>query len=262
MSRPATKLAPRFSWLGPALAATLLLVPRIAMAQGGINLSWNDCGPFGSVQRNFACNTNAGSATLVISAVAPQPMSHVNGMAASIEIALGGSSVSPWWRLDPSGCRAGSLSASFDFTGGSGGCYDLWKGAAVGAVSYGYDLTYQPPISAGARIDVSASVATPVAMDGVSEYDLAGVTIDYARSTGDGACAGCADVACLVLPCLRLSQSDGLPSFILTVPLIRLYVAFNWQAGFPYDCPPMSVACPGSVPARSPTWGQIKALYR
>ncbi len=256
--------ASRFLRLGCALAAIALLAPRVASAQGGINLSWEDCSIFGRAQRNFSCSTNAGSATLVLSAFAPAPMSHLVGMRAVVKIFASAAPLSPWWRFDPAGCRAGSLTASFDFTRGpQQGCVDPWQGAAAGG------FTYLPDVEPGAAIvTLACGIAGEVPTDGTEELDLARLTIDYARSAGADSCAGCSGGACIVFLCAQLLQPAGMPSYILSNPVLRDYVGFQAASmSGPYlGCPPVGSgdlwACPGAVPARRPTWGQIKALSR
>lgn len=261
LRRPLSNVAVRSVICVTVIAVTMPIVTRLAVAQGGINMSWDDCGPFGRAQRNFACDTHTGSATLVLSAIPPAPMSHIVGMQAVIEIFTGETPLSAWWRLDPGGCRSGSLSAGFDFTQGPQSCVDLWHGAASGGFAYTADAAAGDGV-----VTLSCGVPTEVSTNGVDELYLARLTIDYARSAGADSCSGCSRPACIVLLCVQLLQPAGMPSYTLPQPLIRSFVAFQpFRIGDSY-CPPLpgsvSTPCPGSVPARQPTWGQIKSLYR
>lgn len=47
-----------------ALALCALLGAATARAQGGINLSWDDCGALGTANQSFACDTNADSSVI------------------------------------------------------------------------------------------------------------------------------------------------------------------------------------------------------
>ena len=79
-------------------AAALTLVASSAFAAGGVNLSWNDCGAFGTMQRNFACNTNSGVNTMFASAIAPVPMPQLNGHAGVLDLQTNQATLSSWWR--------------------------------------------------------------------------------------------------------------------------------------------------------------------
>lgn len=250
MSRSPIALRSRLRWLGSALAAALLLAPRIATAQGGINLSWGDCGAWGLAQRNFACNTNAGQNPMIASVITPQPMPRLNGMSGVIVLQTNQPTLSPWW--DFTGCRASppALSMQLSFPT-SGNCIDPWGGAASGSVSY----QFQFGVPNGARILASCSISPPVSSDGVSEYYMFGITFDDSKTVGTGSCSGCTDGACIVLNGIRVTAAGGDPSYTVTPPLIRSFIA--WQPPhFSFDCPL------GVTPTRNETWGSVKALYR
>src|SRR5262245_56977318 len=120
--------------------STLALCARCASAGGGINLSWDDCGPYGSISRTFACNTNAGTNVIVCSAIAPVPMSQFIGMAATIELVADQPTLPSWWSLDAvTGCRGATpsaLSIDLNFVAGPFNCRDLWAGNASGGLNY------------------------------------------------------------------------------------------------------------------------------
>ena len=79
--------------------------------------------------------------------------------------------------------------------------------------------------------------------------------IDDAKTTGLGACGGCTGGACIVLQSIRLLQPVGVGDFLLTNPAASQYVV--WQG---WSDP--RVQCPAVTPARTRTWGAIKAIYR
>ncbi len=239
----------------------LLLFSTLAFAglahAGGINLAWDDCGAFGSLQKNFACNTNAGVNQLYISAVSPVPMPQLNGVFAVIGLVTNQPVLSDWWAFQSGGCRAGAISADANFVLGPSNCLDPWGGAALGGMSYA--AGNQAPNRA--QIKAVFAIPTWVTSDGVSEYELARITITNAKTTGTGACAGCTDGVCLVLQMVTLSQPTGLLSYTITNPLLNQYAIWQPGGSTPYN-PYGSSGCPGATPTRNTTWGGVKAIYR
>lgn len=76
----------RFAFL---LAALLALGIAPAHAGQGVNLRWSNClGDGGTFNRNFACDTNAGSHVLVGSFELGQDMLQVSGQECFIEFAV------------------------------------------------------------------------------------------------------------------------------------------------------------------------------
>ena len=249
-----------------ATAALTILVTSAVHAQGGINLSWSDCGAAGTLQQNFACNTNSGVPHILIaSAIPPIPIPAMVAMAGVVDIQTNQAALSPWWNFDPTssnpastGCRSGppsSLSVSFDFTGGPFTCNDAWGGGASGGSDY---HSQQGNVANRSRLRVVCAVPAPIAVDNVTENYYFKATINNAKTTGTGACAGCTDGACIVFNSIELDQNPGVPNAvnIVTNPLLHNYVL--WQGGGG------SVAggCPQAVPTKNATWGSVKSLYR
>src|SRR6185503_510905 len=84
--------------------------------QPGLNLSWGDIPPWGTPSRVFACNSNAGADTLVVSFVSPDSLNAFSGIELHIVAQAGADSLPPWWRLAPrsqGGCDR-ALGASID----------------------------------------------------------------------------------------------------------------------------------------------------
>lgn len=239
-----------------AVALVSMLVagtPSPTHAQAGMNLSWTDCGTFGVLQKNFACNTNAGSNMLVASVIAPAPLEHVNGMQASIEIQTNQAALSPWWHLESGGCRDGALVPNFNFTTGYINCMDLWGGQAASKFSVFPGYGGAPNRT---RILVVCSVPEEIAILDDSEYYAFSLALDRSKSVGSGACAGCTDGACIVLSYIKLTRLEIHGDVYVVSPITRHYV--QWQSGgnIGGNCPPMH------TPVRASTWGSVKSMYR
>jgi hypothetical protein len=255
---------------GFAFVATLALSAGPALADTfatGVNLSWNDCGAFGSADKAFACNVNTGSQSLFGSFWAPAGLDSVNGHGAVTDIITTGDPLPDWWRFTGTNCRSTSMSVSFDFTGGPSNCFDYWNGQATGGFVYqiqpshpdGTPFTNQ---SRRARLKtvcaVAGTAAGPIAAD-LEVYTFR-ATINNLKTTGVPTCAGCSFPGCIVLNEISITQnahSTG-GKFILSGVSAthggRDWV--TWQGG---DA--INANC-SLVPTKNRTWGQIKSMYR
>src|SRR5882672_1976806 len=185
--------------------ALLALTAGIASAQGGINLSWNDCAAFGQLQKNFACNSNGGATnTMYASAVTGVQMDQLNGEASVMDMQTNQAALSSWWQFNTGGCRFNSpsyLSANFDFTANIN-CIDPWLGGASGGISYS-------PGFGGpnrARIRTVCAIIGSTAITATDEYYFFKVSFSNQRSTGNGSCVGCTDGACIVFNSILVTQ--------------------------------------------------------
>jgi hypothetical protein len=242
-------LAPLLSCAAPAAAA-------------GINLGWNDC-PSGftyALTETFLCDTNSGTPhTLVGSFVAPAGVIAMSGNEIVIDMMTGGYPLADWWSLratSSSGCRAGSMTYSLDFTGGPGTCSDYWQGGAYGGISM------DPPSGNRARIKMIADLPAGDPLiraipEGTEVYSFK-IIIDNAKTAGIGACGGCTDEACIVFTNLGIVQPVQMgPRIRMDYPSTSQHVL--WQG---WTNPDPQLQCPAVTPARTQTWGAIKALYR
>jgi hypothetical protein len=221
---------------------------------GGMNLSWDDCGVFGSVAKTFACDTNVGTNAIICSAIPPVPMPQFVAMGATIELEANGATLPSWWNFDV-GCRAGppsALTIDFNFLGGPFNCHDAWGGQAIGGMNY--ESGFSGPNRA--RLRMVCAVASPAPLDGVSENYFFRFSISNAHTTGTGSCAGCDVGMCLVLTKVELDQPIGVGDFFITNPLDRQFVV--WQNGGSVP----GGGCPQATPTRTTTWGAVKSLYR
>jgi len=246
------RLAPCFALLA---AVACGLFASTAFAQGGINLSWDECGSAGVLQKNFACDTNSGFAIMYGSVVTGHDMPMLNGHEGVIDMQTNVANLSDWWQLGTGGCRYNYIQENCNFvTFPAPACADPWLGVALSA------MNYQAPFSGypnRARIRTVCGNPEPIHADASTEYYLFTIWIGFARSTGLGSCAGCTDGACFVFASARVTQPSKLSSYLITSPQARSHVI--WQPG---GSEIGTRGCPGQLPARAPTWGQVKSLYR
>ena len=246
--------------LGLLMVGAQLLCATIATA-AGVNLSWNDCGTFGVYRQTFACDTNAGSHTLVGSYVVPDLPEPILGNSFVVDLMSPCPAFPDWWQLRTGLCRQTSLAGNFDFTAGPFDCLDYWQGGALGGV------VMDPPSPSSASIkgvcSLPAGDSRIVLIPGDTEVYSFKLIINHAKTVGPGACQGCFADLCIVLRSIQLGLVSG-NSVILTQPAVRNDV--SWQSGalvYP-DFVPLPPFCSGNcpTPARDRTWGSIKALYR
>jgi len=226
-----------------------LCVSRVSHAAGGINLSWDDCGTFGSMAKTFGCDTNTGVNTLIASAIPPAPMPQFVAMAATILLAADQPTLPSWWNFDV-GCRASPTSAmetDFNFVGGPFNCHDAWAGGAYGG--FNYESGFSGPNRARFRMVCAVPSNAPAPLDGVAENYLFRVSITNAKTVGPGSCGGCDVGMCVVLASVELDDPHG-AVYILSNPLSRQFVV--WQGGAS-----VSGGCPQATPTRNTTWGAV-----
>jgi hypothetical protein len=262
-------------------AGLLLLAAAPALAQSGdALLRWDECaGKGGADNTVFACDTNAGTSTLVGSIVVPSGYATLLGYVTSIHAQVGfrdsppcdgpgpcrGPDMPSWWRLDAAGCRAGSLTGSNDFalapfTTGSG-CVDPWShrnsiGAPL-AVTYPVVDSYWGTFLDRSIVDLGFDLVggTMALAEGV-EYYAFRLELDHAAATGDGSCGGCCQPYVALMGTVKLHvDTPGGPGDIFVQPTSYPgYVSWNGTLTAAPAC--------GPTPTRARSWGYIKSLYR
>jgi len=219
------------------------------------HLAWDNCGAAGVVTRTFACNTNSGAEQMVVSFVPPEGVNAFTGIEVRVRFWPPPASLPSWWALSAGGCRSGSL-RSLAFPAGPSPCTSPWTNGVLTAA----DLSL-------ADQEIRALADLPKGdehgLDSTIEYYGLRIQFNHAKSTGGGACDGCAMPVGLYLSRLRLLLGPD-PNFDYPLPELR-YV--NWQcAGSPILSSGGEVtgwSFPNCATAtREPTWGRIKALYR
>jgi hypothetical protein len=225
-------------------------------AAAGINLSWNDCGAFGSVSTPLLCTTNTGRITMMLSATPTGPIPQACAEESVIDLQTSGAVLSPWWDMRSGlGCRSTSCFASFDFTSFSN-CADPWLGQALGGLDYADALSSGSFAPNRARIRTISAVPTSsaFALAAGTEYYMASVSFNMLKTVG-GACPGCTDDATLSLSQIRIDQVSGAPGgdFILRDADNGVCIRTN--------APPSATQC-SALPTSNRTWGSLKAMYR
>ena len=232
--------------------AACLALASTAQAAGGLNLSWSDCSTFGTMQRNFACASNTAPAHIMYgSAITGVDMGQLNGQASVLDLQTNQAALSNWWQLGAGGCRAGLISAGFDFTANVN-CLDPWAGQAAGGINYtaGFGGANK------ARIRTVCAIPGSTSISGTDEYYFFKVTILNGKTTGNGSCAGCTDGACVVFNSIEVTQPLGVGDYKISNPLNRNWVQFQGGATG------VSGGCPAATPTRNKTWGSVKSIYR
>jgi len=242
-------IARRF--IGPVLLCVLVYAPA-ALAQGGVNLAWNDCPAEGGLANlDFGCGTNTGVNQAVASFVLPADAPQVVGIYAVIDVQ--GEALPAWWSMQSGGCRYGALSYSTDFTaenyGASSHCFDVWQGQAIGGLDYALNYGGDP---GHARFRIVAAVPGNEAKSLVAGREYYGfrMTMNNSKSSGATSCAGCTSPVTLALSLLQIAQPYGVGDFNLTAPITRNTATWQGTGGS------------GVTPVARRTWGQIKNLYR
>ena len=231
--------------------AMLALTSSLALAQGDINIAWNDCPPgyggVGLTNINPLCTSNLGANILVASFAAPVNMPQFNGHAGVVDIQVAAATLDPWWHVETGGCRAGKLTGSFDFTAGPFSCFDVWAGLASGGINIG--------ITGPNRLRVRTVCAVPTisaVTAGIENYVFK-LTISNSQTVGPLGCAGCLDPACIVFNQILITQPAGVGDYTITTGPQQFA---TWKGGI------VGGGCPAATPTRSGTWGSVKALYR
>jgi hypothetical protein len=235
------------------ISGVLLALTATVASAAGINLYWNDCSVGGSTNKAFACASNAGTNSMVLSYDPPAGLSLLVGINGILDLQSAQNPLPAWWDMFNAGtCRAAALSQNVVFP--TGNCFDYWAGGGAGGIT-----AYIPTGTNRRRIGTSFSgnEATSGPFDAGTEYYAMNVNISNVKTAGLGACAGCTDPVCVVLNELLLSQPNGTPggSPAVTSPLTSNFV--TWQGG-----QIAAPGCPAATPTVNRTWGQVKSIYR
>ncbi len=239
---------------GGALLAAALLASSAPAAAASIALAWDECRSGGGASlRTSACDTNLGAEEWFASLVLDAPLADVIGVIVVFDLQHSQPALPDWWALQPGGCRAGELDASAAFADRPG-CADPWAAAPLGAAALLQGIQPGQPRGGANQMRMYYAAAVPssqaVGWSAGTAYPAARLRLSRARTTGAGACAGCAEAACLVLNSIEVQRLGG-PDVVLTDGGGQNIV--NWQPGAP-SCTP--------VPVLRTSWGRLRTLYR
>ena len=248
----------------------LAITCSMAWAAGaGLNLGWasstavNDCptSPASSANHNSLCNSSAGGTNLIGSIVAPPGLLSVVGESVIVDYQDNVAPLSPWWDASPGTCRGSSvlsLGMNFSPLADDGICNDLWSTNGSSAFSYQANTDNGGlPHPGMAKVSMVGAVATSLGQPwpaGTEWYSFI-LTILNAKTTGTIICAGCQDQVCFSFNYAQVNNdaaAGGTDAF-LTGASTRQFA--SWNGG-------TQVPCPGPVPTKRATWGEVKSLYR
>ena len=237
--------------------ACCALAAAPALADEGLGLAWDECrSGSGFVNQAFACDNNTSFLELIVSFQPAADVTDVIGIEAVVDVQHAAPALPDWWSMTSTGCRAGELFASADFTT-FGGCVDPWAGAGSAEVQ-GYDVGAPRGGANQARIKAVAGVLPADARTLLASHIYYGVRIRFrtGKTSGGTACAGCLQAACLVLNGVVIRRLPGSPGGDVTITGVGAGNPnwVTWRGGAGAECT--------LVPARRATWGAIKTLYR
>lgn len=250
----------------------------------GVNLRWDHCfADGGTANRTFACDTNSGLETMVMSFELDHAESGASGVEVTIDMNSAAAAMPAWWTFkNPGTCRPSSVLASLTPPAGTLQCVE-WSGgnASGGLAAYSINGLF----ASNQATLLAAFAVLPENLVNLSagvEYFVGAITINHAKTVGTGACAGCQVPVCLFLTRLVVTFPPvaGQPS--RDIPLGRgangpASQYATWQDGAPINivrgcssanpfvCYPLvSYNCvlATTTSSRGSTWGAVKSLYR
>ncbi|MEY4374874.1 MAG: hypothetical protein RL760_1041 [Candidatus Eisenbacteria bacterium] len=251
-----------FARLALLCAALLLSAPR-AHAAVGMALRWDRCaGDAGVVNKNFACDVNTGSETLVGSFMLSRPSPSTSGLEIVLTLASASPTMPAWWAFRNAGtCRTSALTMGFNAPTGSVNCvdWDPTNSMAGGIGAYQFPSAVGPNTS---RIVAVVAVPQSALADLVTdqEYFAFRFGINHTKTVGTGACGGCEVPVCLLLQKIDVitpTSHQALSTWWMSPD--DLYA--TWQGGAGVSTS-LGSGCPAATPTRNATWGAIKTLYR
>jgi hypothetical protein len=256
-------------------ATALMAAASLAHANPGIAMRWDQCyGDGGVSNKNFACDTNNGSETLVVSFKPPTDLDQVSGNEIQLYLQAPGSALPSWWQFKNLGsCRTTSLSLNSNASANAVACLDEFAGNATTGIG-GYNTAFGS--ASTVRLDIAEAVPATVlaTLSANQEYFALNIVIDHRKTVGAGACSGCVTPMCLVLSHVYLTRVNNLPNIQLTDLLGPNSQTVGWQGASPvvafspgcndFLCLPYWYvqSCSLPTPVRNQTWGAIKSLYR
>lgn len=253
------------------LALLVAFASAPAHAWTGTNLRWIDCfGDAGPINRYFACNTNTGFETLVGSFELGADILNTSGLEVVIDIGSQTSPLPAWWQFKNTGsCRATSLSLNPVPPLSASVCQDWSGGLAVGGIgAYVVGGNLRGPN--WARL-VAALAVPPSGLAGLvvgQEYFGFQIRIQHAKTVGTGACEGCCTPAVILFNGVKVTTPVPQDDRVVTGPTNGTDSNYAlWQGGYRFFAPSGASMttpppCGETVPTRSRTWSELKALYR
>lgn len=247
------------------LVALLVVAGPAAAAAAGLDLGWysgsgSHCPttPGCVADMTDPCD-NTATHLMLGAMLAPSGLTKVWGEDVLIRMTTDSAVLPDFWHLEAGGCREGSLSVTPPPAYGGSPCQNFWINAASG---FNWISGAGGPNLAQLEFIGSLSSLQAAPMTAGLEYYLFQVQIDDVHAVADPVnqitlCAGCSIPACWVLEQVTLLNGSGPPDLqdvVVTQPNLRQWVTWFGATG--------TGGCPGAVPARPRTWGEVRTLFR
>lgn len=250
-------------WL--VLAALALPSQARAYTPGpyGCNLRWDHCfGDGGALNKNFACDTNAGSNVLVGSFTPAWDIGNVSGLEIVIYLAADAASLPAWWQFKNAGtCRQASLTMNATLPSSAANCTDWGQGLEAGGLA-AYNIGALGPNTVRILAAFAVAPQNLQYLNGLQEYFGFSMPINHAKTVGTGSCSGCSTPVCIVFNQIRMTTPVLTNDRVLMGPsnFTDSHYA-TWQGGGnPSSF--FATGCPAATPVKRSTWSSIKSLYR
>jgi len=241
----------------------LALTTSVAAAGEGTNLRWNACiGDGGTINRNFACDTNSANHVLVGGFELAAGMTDVSGNEIVVDIASASPNLPAWWHFRNAGtCRQNALSFNTAISPLAVNCADWGDGLSVGGVG-AYNIGARGPNTSRIVAATAVPPASLAALFAAQEYFSFNVVINSAKTVGSPNCVGCLDPVCIVFNSVNLTTPVAANNRRLVGPANGFDSDFaTWQGGGGVVVQGVP-GCGAATPTRASTWGTVKSLYR
>lgn len=246
------------------LCAAAMLVPAMAFANGGVDLSWGDCAPdAGSHQpaRSFNCTGTANTTHNLLLYFKPnRDLPNFVGIRMDIDLQTDvNAPLPPFYHYEVGGCqRPGAptpagVTMTDAIVAGSAceGFNDPW---AVGTEGFEGIATYIFDDDRPGNGHFVLGVAHSTSFSLIAKQNYYGAQLSF-NNRNRGICAGCGTPAVIKFNSATLESNDGTEA---------QEIAFT--AGKGGDCVTLNNGsaprCVDPTPTRNSTWGQVKSLYR
>lgn len=182
----------------------------------GTNLRWDRCyGDGGVVNKDFACNTNAGGSTMVGSFELGADFPQASGIEFTVDLTAASPSLPAWWQFKNVGtCRSTALSVNFVPNAQDVVCADWSLGMAAGGIG-AYTVG---SLGANTATILGAIAVPPTALSDLFagvEYFAFNLRVANTKTVGTGACSGCQTPVCVAIRRIKLTTQTS-TSVILT----------------------------------------------
>ena len=243
------------------------LVP-VAHAAQGMSLRWDAClAAGGTSNRQFACNTNAGSEYLFASFALDSTVDRVNGMHVVVMLTTASGALPNWWGVLGVGtCRPNTLSGSVAPGVEGAQCTNHYTASAAGGIV----VSVSNPD--WVRWTASYAPLGTMTLPAHQETFALRLAVSHLKTVGAGACGGCDVPVCIGLQEIWITRDVGAGDVHLYDELVPGGSTVGWQGPAPsselqasgslgHAWPYRIVHCAAAVPVRNHTWGSLKSLY-